>query len=158
MRVFLKRILGGLDEMEASCDPAMGDLAPVSVSEQRMDWSAIIGSEEESKRERLKTLGSFLARGLVSSSPSDSSVARERKESTTSLSELTAQTVVPAHLAQAKSSSRRLRALPRIASDPAKLASCTDVAQNGREWTDMLKAYGEHLTDEELLIIRAQLV
>lgn len=42
---------------------------------------------------------------------------------------------------------------PRPALAPASAVSATP----RQDWTQMLKAYGEHLTDEELLIIRSQL-
>lgn len=47
MRGFLKRILGGLDEVEQACDMATGNWAPVPATMQRPDWGSWLEEEAE---------------------------------------------------------------------------------------------------------------
>lgn len=52
--------------------------------------------------------------------------------------------------------SRQLRAMRPVGTHMA-VEPASSAASATQDWTAMLKAYGEHLTDEELLVLRAQL-
>lgn len=52
---------------------------------------------------------------------------------------------------------RQLRAMPPVGAHTAIEPAVASPAPEIRDWTTLLKAYGEHLTDEELLVLRSQL-